>query len=139
MMDDEMNILVMADPETDEAPSSVDRLRPVTDTAMIRSEEKYRLITENSADLICLLDRSFRFIYVSPSFKKVLGHELDGLIRSHSFDLVHDEDVEMLRGAFKEAYELRQGRTIELRLRTSAGAWRVFESTASYICGEDPG
>src|SRR5438128_1421567 len=46
-------------------------------SALRQSEEQYRLITENSLDLICMLDTEGTFIYVSPSYKVVLGYGPD--------------------------------------------------------------
>ncbi len=48
-----------------------------------RAEEAsslYKLITENSVDLISLIDASGRYTYVSPSFQRVLGYEPDDLL-----------------------------------------------------------
>ncbi len=43
------------------------------------SEEKYRLITENISDVVCLQDENRRFVYVSPSVKTVLGYQAEDL------------------------------------------------------------
>ena len=39
-----------------------------------KSEEKYRLIAENTSDTIAVLDLNLNFIYVSPSVEKLLGY-----------------------------------------------------------------
>ncbi len=44
-----------------------DRERREAESALRRSEEKYRLITDNTRDLICLLDLEGHFLYASPS------------------------------------------------------------------------
>ena len=41
--------------------------------AIIDSERKYRLLTENMQDVIWQVDAEFRFTYVSPSNEKVFG------------------------------------------------------------------
>src|SRR5262249_21133685 len=45
--------------------------------ALRRSEEQYRLITDNTHDLICLLDPHGTVLYVSPSCKDLLGWTAD--------------------------------------------------------------
>lgn len=39
-----------------------------------RSEEKYRFLAENMADIVWTLDRQFNATYLSPSIEKVLGY-----------------------------------------------------------------
>jgi len=50
-----------------------ERERKATEQALRRSEEQYRLITENTRDLVSLLDLNFAFFYASPSFQIVLA------------------------------------------------------------------
>lgn len=42
-------------------------------------EEKFRLITENSSDLVAIVDAEKRFVYAAPSFGHVLGYTLSSL------------------------------------------------------------
>ena len=101
--------------------------------AFLRSEELYRLITENTRDLVCLLDAQLNFLYASPSYQALLGHAPKDLIGARCLGLIHPEDVEALRNAFDEALFFREGRNAEIRFRHSNGTWSVFESTASFI------
>jgi len=114
-----------------------DRQRTEAELALRRSEEQYRLITENTRDLICLLDLEFTFLYASPSFELVLGREVKQLLGTRSGDLVHKDDVRVLEETLDEALFFREGRNVELRLRHRDGTWLSFESAASFIFDDD--
>jgi len=44
-----------------------------TESELLESEEKYRLIADNTTDIISILDMNMRFLYVSPAVKKIKG------------------------------------------------------------------
>lgn len=46
-----------------------------TESELLESEEKYRLIADNTADIISILDLDMRFLYLSPAVKKIKGME----------------------------------------------------------------
>jgi diguanylate cyclase (GGDEF)-like protein/PAS domain S-box-containing protein len=63
-------------------------------------EEKYRLIAENSYDLIRLIDAAGVVQYASPSHKTLLGFEPEEL-EGKPFDLyIHHEDLNQVREEF---------------------------------------
>ncbi len=62
------------------------------------SEERFRLITENSSDFISLLDEKEIFIYANPALIKELGYTRDDLIGKLSpNDFVYEEDLKLLQ------------------------------------------
>jgi len=109
------------------------RRRLEMETALRRSEEQLRLITENSRDLICLLDLDFRFQYASPSYESILGRAPEVLLGTRCPELVHADDLRAFRDALDEALFFREGRTVETRFRHATGGWQSFESSVSII------
>lgn len=51
--------------------------RRLAQKALINSEEKYRLITENINDIICKLDENLHFTYASSSVYNMLGYTIN--------------------------------------------------------------
>jgi two-component system cell cycle sensor histidine kinase/response regulator CckA len=100
---------------------------------LVQREELFRLISENAADLIAVVDMQGNRIYNSLSYEKVLGYTLEELKSTSSFDQVHPDDLEYVREAAQHARTTGMGRPLEYRIRHKDGTWRAFESTASVI------
>ena len=113
-----------------------DRENRETELALRRSQEQYRLITENTRDLICLLDLEGNFLYASPSFERVLGHPVKQLLGTKCAALIHPDDANALKEALEEALFFREARTAEMRWRQQKDTWLTFELAANYIFDE---
>ena len=114
-----------------------DHQRQATETALRRSEEQYRLITENTRDLICLLDLDGNFLYATPSFELVLGIPAGNLLASTCTTLIHPDDARAFRETMDESLFFHESRTAELRFRHNHGHWITFETAASHIFDDD--
>ena len=97
-----------------------------------RSEEQFRLIMENLADLVAVLDLDGRRLYNSPSYRGILG-DTDKLRGSSSFDQVHPEDRSRVREAFQETVRTGVGQRLEYRMVDQHGRARHIESQGSVI------
>jgi two-component system cell cycle sensor histidine kinase/response regulator CckA len=100
---------------------------------LLKREELFRLISENAADMIAVVDMDGQRIYNSLSYQKVLGYSAEELKNSSGFDQIHPDDRERVREAAAEARRTREGKTLEYRIRHKDGSWRVLESTSSVI------
>ncbi len=100
------------------------------------SEEQFRLISENVADMIAVLDLSGKRLYNSPSYKFVLD-DPDILIGTDSFEEIHPEDREKIRQIFFETVRTGIGQRAEYRFVTKDGAIRHIESQGSVIKDKD--
>jgi len=61
---------------------------------LLEAQEKFKIISENSTDLICILDSKLLYTYVSPSVKDVLGYTVEELLHKSPFQLFVPEDIE---------------------------------------------
>jgi diguanylate cyclase (GGDEF)-like protein/PAS domain S-box-containing protein len=110
----------------------VEREKFKAEKALRNSEEQYRLIAENTKDLICVLDLQGNYLYASPSFLDILGYEPRALVGTNSFFLVHPEDREEVMRRFLEGPLNKEGRSGELRYRDARGDWRILETKANW-------
>jgi two-component system, cell cycle sensor histidine kinase and response regulator CckA len=100
---------------------------------LLENQQVFRLISENAADMIAVVDVQGQRIYNSQSYEKILGYSPDDLQKSSSFEQIHPDDRERVRVASLEARRTGAGKTLEFRMRHKDGGWRVVESTASVI------
>src|SRR5580692_9029722 len=103
---------------------------------LMEREELFRLISENAADLIAVVDMDGRRIYNSMAYQKVLGYSPEELKGSSSLGEVHPDDRPRVMAAAAEARKTGVGANLEYRIRHKDGTWRVLESTSSVILNE---
>ena len=106
---------------------------------MKESQEKYRLITENTNDLIIITNADKTFRYVSPSIKS-LGYTPDELVGQDSFILLHPEDnisiTSMLKQLIIGRYKPGTNSRFEYRLRDKSGMYHLYETAAKLVNDE---
>ncbi len=100
---------------------------------LVEREELFRLISENAADMIAVVDMEGRRLFNSLSYQRILGYSPEELKQSSSFDQIHPEDRERIKEAAREARRTGVGCDLEYRIRHKDGSLRVLESTSSVI------
>ena len=92
------------------------------------SEEKYKLILENSNDLITIINESFECEYINEKAHiKMMGYALEDLLGKKAFNLLHPDDLELTLKALKD-----RGKSIEVRIKNKKGNYIWMETTAEY-------
>jgi diguanylate cyclase (GGDEF)-like protein/PAS domain S-box-containing protein len=98
------------------------------------SEEKYRLITDNASDLISIIDADGNYLYVSPSHKSLLGHELVDLEASPIFQWIREEDREDVSGHIQQILATNQvSSQLQFQIRTRSDHYLHIETTMNPI------
>ncbi|WP_117170747.1 sensor domain-containing diguanylate cyclase [Paraliobacillus sediminis] len=94
---------------------------------LIESEEKFRLITENSYDLITLVNKYGNIIYASPSHTYVLGFPTKDFIGKPLLFLVHNADHPLVEKIIAESIKNKNSFSTEFRVMNSEKEWLWFE------------
>ncbi|GED54273.1 MULTISPECIES: sensor domain-containing protein [Brevibacillus] len=101
-----------------------------------QSEEKYRLITENTTDMISVIDREGNFLYLSPSHETVLGYDIRNVGVNNLLAWIEEEDREIMVEAIQHTFSARKSRQIEYRLRTLEQKCIWVETTITPVMSE---
>ena len=113
--------------------------RRMAEEAMRTSEARYRLIAENTSDMITMTDLTGQTLYASPSVRQagVSPEDLEG--RSFAYS-IHPDDERGVRRAFRAL--LAEGGTKRIRWRghdATTGGWLWLESNASLVRDPETG
>jgi diguanylate cyclase (GGDEF)-like protein/PAS domain S-box-containing protein len=98
-----------------------------------KNEEIFKIVTENAADMIALVDVKGRRLYNSPAYKRILGYSPAELGETSAFEQIHPDDRFRILDAAREARETGVGKQLDYRIKHKDGSWRVLESVASTI------
>jgi PAS domain S-box-containing protein len=101
------------------------------------SEVRYRLIAENVADLIGMVDHNGRWLYTSPSYERVLNPK-DVEVGADAFRHVHPDDADYARVSVLRAAATGTSREIPLRLVDREGRMRQYKTRIQAFTEEGP-
>ena len=95
------------------------------------SEAKYRLLIENSHDIIYTSTADGVFTFVSPAWTALLGHSLNQVVGQPFQQFVHPDDwAGCLAWLQKVLATGQQQEGVEYRVKHTAGSWRWHTSSA---------
>ena len=105
---------------------------------LLKSETLYRTLTTNMTDMVSLADTNGKFIYVSPSYKTVLGFENpDSLIGTSIFEMAHPDDVPFLEEKLKNGLQTKVAQKAEFRYKNAKGDYVWIETTGNPILNKE--
>lgn len=102
-------------------------------------QERFRALTEQSSEVILLVNRDGKITYENPAIENALGFKPNVRIGSSAFSLVHPDDIKIVTGSFSVLFKDKNAsvQKAEIRLRHKDGSWKTFMAVASNLKHEN--
>lgn len=105
---------------------------------LYKEEQRFRILTEHSSDIIILVNREGKIIYENPAANLILGLDVEKRIGQSVLDNVHPDDIDLVLKAFHLLFADINApvQKAERRVRDVNGFWWTFEVVASNLVVE---
>ncbi len=104
--------------------------------ALAASEARYRLLLEESSDMVTFHDPSGAVEWISPAMERLLGWRPDEVATS-VLNLIHRDDAAGIWAARQRLLDAEESATARFRMRALDGGWRWLEATARAVRDAD--
>ncbi|MEP6618703.1 MAG: PAS domain-containing sensor histidine kinase [bacterium] len=102
--------------------------RKRAEAALNLSEERFRVLVEQGADVVLMLNADGELTWASPSVRRVLGFEPDEVVGRSVLSFVHPDDVAQSRARFLGVLaKPGESAPAAFRARHKDGSWRTIE------------
>jgi PAS domain S-box-containing protein/putative nucleotidyltransferase with HDIG domain len=117
--------------------------RKKADKAIHESERRYRLLAENSTDLIWTMDMSLRLTFVSPSVERMRGYSVEEAMQATAEEAYTPASATVILGIVKAMASKKKGgqngstKVIDLEMKCKDGSIIWTETTISLVHTSD--
>ena len=107
--------------------------------ALRESEERFRLLAENSTDMISRHSSDGTYLYVSPACRSLLGYAPEELIGHSAYEFIELEDAGDVHQAHSSILGGPVTRTVAYRFKRKDGQQVWLETTSRTVCDASTG
>jgi PAS domain S-box-containing protein len=113
--------------------AAAQRAAEVATAAAASAAAQYRLLADNSTDMIFRLDLTSTRRYLSPACRDILGYEPEELVGTTPLDMVHPDDSERVAETYRAMTAGREQAGMTYRVRHRDGRWISVEASLRLV------
>ena len=109
--------------------------RKELDAKLLREKQWFRALSDQSSDIIVLLNREGIITYENPAVEKILGFKIEDRIGARGFEHLHPDDFKLVADTYDILFSDINApvQRSDIRFRHIDGSWRTFEAVASNL------
>lgn len=111
--------------------SGLARLRRIS-KQVIESERRYRLLVENTSDILFAFDKKGVFTFISSSVRKI-GYEPEEIVGTSMMGYIHPDDAGRVFESFQAAVKDGIEKPLSFKVRAKDQSYFIFEEVGSVI------
>lgn len=100
---------------------------------LLKSEEKYRALVEESTEIIFSLSETLDIEYISPNIYQFLGYSAADVIGTSILDYLNPDDLDVFESMRREKDFFVNNQYLEFRARHISGKYKVFSSNGRLV------
>ena len=106
---------------------------------LAESESRFRLLAENSTDMISRHDLQGNYLYTSPACRILLGYDPEELVGHSSFEFIHPDDIPFIDRVRSNIIKQPIDSTTIFRIRRKNGDYIWLETIGHTIFDKETG
>ncbi|MFN8362070.1 MAG: PAS domain S-box protein [Candidatus Kapaibacterium sp.] len=125
----EINAVIVTSRDMTERKNSEIKLR--------QSEEKFRMIMENTRGGVCLIDVNGKCLYASPSTETIFGYTVEEFMTIDRLQIIHPDNKAEAIVRFAQVLSGKELKPVEFRWLRKDGTWCWIESNSFNFLGNE--
>lgn len=106
------------------------------ENALKTSEQRFRALVQDGADLMTIIDKTGKFRYISPNHESIVGYAPIQLMYKKVFDFIHKDDVPRMLAATNGLNLHKSVSIAPYRFRHANGSWVWLETTITNLVND---
>ncbi|MBA4848834.1 PAS domain S-box protein [Emticicia sp. BO119] len=106
------------------------------ENALKISEQRFKVLVQDGADLMTIIDRDARFRYVSPNHATIVGYEPVDLLYKKVYEFVHKDDIKRMLETTNSLNLHKSVSIAPYRFKHANGSWVWLETTITNLLND---